>query len=154
MIQKVQASANVVINKSIIRLCEGNRSLREDFIESVRLESGVIKKIKDSIKENYSIVSVKRDQLHHPSENRCQTCLLLPRHLGQNDVNSAEDCSCTMSGHSYIGTIGFTCLLTLVLSQTHMTPLEHKRRNLEESLLLGVVLHRINLSENAVNPQK
>lgn len=82
MIQKVQASANVAINRSIMRLCEGNRSSREDFIESVRLESGVVKKIKDSIKENYNIVSVKRDQLHHQSENRCQPCLLLPKEFG------------------------------------------------------------------------
>lgn len=76
------------------------------------------------------------------------------RNLGQNDVNSAEDRNCTMSGHNYIGIICFTRLLTLMSSQTHMTPLEHKRRNLKESLLLGVVLHRINVNENAVNPEK
>lgn len=39
--------------------------------------------------------------------------------------------------------ICFSHLLTFMSPKTHMTPLEHKRRNFEESLLLGVLLHRM-----------
>lgn len=62
-----------------------------------------------------------------------------------SNCNSAEDHKCTMSAkHNYIGIISiFPHLLTFMLPKTHMTHLEHKRRNLEESLLLGVLLHRM-----------